>query len=793
LKAIPHHYNNFTRPEVYQVAPLKTFDTLSSKGFNMRYMPAPLLLFFVLVNLAGQTPVGTWSDHLNYNVAQSVTAGSEEVFASNGSSILVYNSQLAELRKLSKVNGLTETGISAIGYSEDTKTLVVGYNSANIDLVANNVVYNIPDIQQKFITGEKRINKIRTRGKYAYLACSFGIVVIDILKKEVHDTWYPVAGTSGEVLDITFGNGKVFAAGKGVFSGDLSNPGLSYSGNWNPVSSLPDPAGKYNLILYLNNNLFINLSDPFSGNDYIYRISSGNNLVISENGVRFTSLEPSSSGIIAASPGKVRFCNSDGIIQKTVNSYGWGPCNISGTIEKDGILWIADGSAGLVFSENLSSFMKLNLPGPVSDKAFHVTSLNGKSIVTGGGTTASWNGMSRSFQASVTGENNWDILEAAGITDPVRSAIDPTDPTHFFISTWGSGLLEFRNNVLEKRYIETNSPLQSAVPGQSVVKVFGLAFDKSGNLWVTQSGLSGSIKVLRPDGTWIVNPLTINSPLAGDIAIAGNGDKWIILPGGNGIFVLDDKNTPGIFTDDRSGRFTLTDADRKLVPNVYSLACDLDGNIWVGTDQGPYIYYNPGKVFTDEIIASRITVPRNDGTEYGDYMLATEKITSIAIDGANRKWIGTASSGVYLLSSDGATRLKHYNEENSPLFSNSVSSVSVDNKTGDVWFCTSKGLISIRENSNAGSEKFSGVYAFPNPVRNDFTGNVTITGLMRDTQVKITDVSGNLVYETTSDGGMATWDMTNRRGQRVSTGVYIAFCSSPDGKESTVTKILVIR
>jgi hypothetical protein len=760
----------------------------------MKNIPASLLLCFILLsNLGGQTPVGSWTDHLSYNAAQSVTAGTKEVFVSGGSSIMVYSRGQAELRKLSRVNGLSETGISAICYSEEAKTLVIGYNSANIDLVVNNVVYNIPEIRQKLMPGEKKINRIKTYGKYAYLACSFGIVVIDLVRKEVRDTWYPLQGTSGEILDITFGNGKIYAAGKGVYSGELSNPGLSYSGNWSLVNNLPDPAGKYNLVLFRNNSLYVNLSDPFSGSDYIYRISAGSNLILSENGIRFTSLEQSSNGFIVASSGKLRMYNTDDIIQRTVTSYGWGTCNISQAVEIDGILWIADGTSGLVYTENLSSFTRLYLPGPASDRSFHITSLNGKSIVTGGGITSAFNSMARPFQASVTENNSWNILEAGTVNDPVRSVIDPADPGHFFISTWGGGLLEFRGNELYKRYTETNSPLQSAVPGQSVVKVYGLAFDNSGNLWITQSGQTASIKVLKPDGSWIVNPLTISSQLAGDIVLAGNGFKWILLPPGNGIVVLDDNNTPGTFTDDRSRKFLLTDVDRKQVPNVYSLACDIDGNIWVGTDQGPYIYYNPGKVFTDDLTAFRITVPRNDGTDFGDYMLATEKITSIAIDGANRKWIGTASSGAYLLSADGATQLRHYNEANSPLYSDNISAVSVDNKTGDVWFCTSKGLISIRENATAGSEKFSGVYAFPNPVRNDFTGNVTITGLIRDTQVKITDVSGNLVYETTSDGGMATWDITNRRGERVSTGVYIVFCSSADGKESTVTKILVIR
>ena len=174
-----------------------------------------------------------------------------------------------------------------------------------------------------------------------------------------------------------------------------------------------------------------------------------------------------------------------------------------------------------------------------------------------------------------------------------------------------------------------------------------------------------------------------------------------------------------------------------------------------------------------DLKASRILIPRNDGTNLADIMLKTETITSIAIDGANRKWLGTAGSGAYLLSPDGKTQIKNFNIQNSPIFSDSIISLAVDNKTGDVWFGTSKGVQSYRGEATGGAEKFTRVLTFPNPVREDYSGNVTITGLIRDSQIKITDISGNLVYETVSEGGTATWDLTTYNGRRVATGVYL--------------------
>jgi ligand-binding sensor domain-containing protein len=290
-----------------------------------------------------------------------------------------------------------------------------------------------------------------------------------------------------------------------------------------------------------------------------------------------------------------------------------------------------------------------------------------------------------------------------------------------------------------------------------------------------------------------VNPVTVEAPTIGDLLITRSGQKWIILPRGNGLFILDDNNTPDYFPDDRYKKMLITDSESKVITYVYSLAEDLDGNIWVGTDQGPLIYYNPEKVLDENLKAFRIKIPRNDGSGLADYMLGTEVITSIAVDGANRKWLGTLSSGAYLLSPDGTTRLRNFNEANSPIFANSISSVAVDDRSGYIWFATSKGVISVRGDATAGKDKFSGVYSFPNPVREDFTGNVTVTGLMRDTQIRITDVSGNLVYKTVSDGGEASWDLTTYNGKHVATGVYLVFCASSDGSQSCVTKILVIR
>jgi hypothetical protein len=761
----------------------------------MKKVQVASLIILLSLELSGQTPVGSWSDHLVYNSANCVSAGTDDVFASTGASIIIYNKGLAELKKMTRINGLTETGIATITWSEEYKTLIIAYNSTNIDLLKNNIIYNIPDIYRKYIPGKKEINKIRTSGKYAYMACSFGIVVLDLNKKEIYDTWVPGNGTeNNEVWDIAFGNGKIYAATDiGVYSANVSDLGLSYFGNWNLLNLLPNPLGKYTALIFSGNRLYANLSDPASGGDHIYTYDGTSSLFSFTDGIFTKSFDTAASGFTVSSTSSINYYSPDGSLRKTISSYGWSVPDISQAIVDNSDIWIADLKSGLVRGENMSDFSVLTLPGPVSNNAFNITSTDGKTIICGGATDVAWNNQGRPMQVSIYEDNNWTSISSGTITDPMRAVTDPENNNHIFISTWGGGLLEYQNNNLVKQYTESNSPLQTIIPGRPYVRICGLAFDKSKNLWLTQTEVPGSIKVLKPDGTWVVNPITINAPTIGDIIITRTGQKWIILPRGYGLFILDDNNTPDIFSDDKSRKMLVQDTENQLISFVYSISEDLDGNIWVGTDQGPLIYYNPENVFDKEMKANRIKIPRNDGTNLADYMLKTETITSIAVDGANRKWIGTSGSGAFLLSSDGTTQLKNYNEQNSPLLSNSIVTIAVDNKTGEIWFGTSKGIQSVRGDATSGDEKFTKVYAFPNPVRDDFKGNVTITGLIRDSRIKITDVSGNLVFETISDGGQASWDLNTYNGKRVSTGVYLVFCSSKDGSQSYVTKILVLK
>ncbi|MFZ2338478.1 MAG: T9SS type A sorting domain-containing protein [Bacteroidales bacterium] len=745
---------------------------------------------FILFTLKGQTPVGSWTDHLNYNTAAGISGNADIIYSSTGASILVYEAGMNEIRKLSPVNGLSETGIASTGWSETNSTLIIAYTSLNIDLVRESSIENIPDIRNRFPYGQKKINRIRTRDNYAYLASGYGIIIADIVRKEIRDTWKPGQESGdNEVFDLAFGNGMVYAAtANGLWQADLQNQGLSYPGNWERVQGMPE--ARCNHVIFAGETLYCNMPGE-SGDDIVYAISKGVSVFSQSPGTINRSFDPAPDGFSISSSGSLRYYSSQGTLKKEISSYGWGQPDICQALILGNDIWIADRTHGTIQGKNMTGFTGLPVSGPASDKVAGITSEGGRTIICAGGTTGSWNGLKLPYMVSVHDGRKFVNIVSGSHTDAMRAVIDPTNPSRYFVSSLGGGLFLYENNILVKQFDSSNSPLQeSGTSGET--RVLGLAPDKTGNLWITQPDATAKIKVLKSDGTWETYPANINAPLAGDLVATSSGQLWIILPGGYGLFIIDDNGTPGIFTDDKTRKLTITDSDNRTINSAFSLAEDLDGSIWVGTGQGPVIYHNPEGVFDGDVRSSGIKVPRNDGSGLADYMLGTETITAIAVDGANRKWLGTLSSGAYLLSADGTTLLKNYNTSNSPMFSDSIAAVAINQLSGEVWFGTSAGTLSIRENATSGNESFSNVYSFPNPVREDFTGNVTITGLVRDTEVRITDISGNLVSETTSEGGQATWDLSTYNGRRVKSGVYLVFCAAGDGSESCITRIMVI-
>ncbi len=757
------------------------------------------VIFSASLLLNGQGAVGSWNDHLSYSSSYSLAAGGEKIYSSAGASLLVYDIRSGSSSPLSRVSGLNETAISHVAWCDAEETLIIVYRNTGVDLVRKGIITNIPDIKNKYIPGIKEIYGVNVSGSRALLSGTFGIVVIDVRGKYVADTWRPGPdGETNEVHETALLNDRVYAAtSRGIFSAPLNRSGLSYFGNWELLQGLPLPQSKYDKAAAAGSALFLSKPGSSSSPDSLFRLVPGQSagLITTAPAGSIRSLDGDGSDVFMSTTSSIVILSSQGTVTREITGYGWASANPSAATRHQQKFWIADASAGLVSTTDYSTFTSHTIAGPYTNNVADIRFEGENFYVTGGTVDNAWGNVYRPLQVFTGRGKTWisHILYGEADRDAMRVIADPDDASHFYVSSWGNGLYEFSDGIMKKNYNQYNSPLSSIRPGENFTRICGLAFDRSGNLWMTQSGVPGNLKALTPEGNWITTSINLNVPVAGDMITDRNEYIWAILPRGYGLLVYDPAGTPEITSDDRYLRLQVEDTEGHVMNNLFSINTDLDGNIWVGTDMGPAVFYNPAKVFTGGLTASRIKIPRNDGSGLADYLLGTETVTTIAIDGANRKWFGTMSSGAYLMSDDGKEQLIHFNSSNSPILSDNVVKIAVNGVNGEVWFGTSEGIVTFRGDATAGKEDYSGIYAFPNPVREDYEGVVTITGLVENSSVKITDVSGNLVYETTSLGGQVTWDLRNYRSARVATGVYLVFCSNEDGTLAKVTKMLVIR
>ena len=373
---------------------------------------------------------------------------------------------------------------------------------------------------------------------------------------------------------------------------------------------------------------------------------------------------------------------------------------------------------------------------------------------------------------------------------------DPFNSDHFFVGSWGGGLLEYQNDQFINRFTNKNSPLETALPNQPdepYVRIAGLDFDSQGTLWITNSEVAHNLHSLSPDGKWksFTLPEVASRYNVGQVLVNKYDDKWIAIMSGHDAYVVDK-------TGDQIKRLLVTsyfnNGENEIfnrMNDIYSIAEDNDGAIWIGTSKGVAVYNNPSRIWeSGSFYAMQPSLDLNDGLYHP--LLENETVTAIAVDGANRKWLGTKNSGVYLVSESGTEEILHFTSNDSPLFSDNITSLAINQKNGEVLIGTEQGLISYMGEAIEGKATYDSVFVYPNPVRETYDGPVTITNLIVNSEVKITDIAGNLVFRTTSVGGQAVWDGRNLNGNRVKTGVYLVFCNDELGEETHITKLLFI-
>jgi len=715
------------------------------------------------------------------------------VYCSTTGGLFYYNLEDHLLEKVSKVDGLSDNGVSAMRWSSELGTLILAYENSNLDIIRDGLVVNIPDIMKKQITGDKSIYDIYYQGQKAYLSTGFGIVVLNLEKDEISETY--LIGDNGQTLkvnQVTADESFLYAASdQGIRKGLLSDPFLVDYNAWELITDIPGFNGAFSAVSFFEDRLFAVSDDPGDEQDQVYYSSgsgwstypyfTGNLCHELLNQGQFLSLVDDTA---------VHLINDDFLVIQQL--FGTNPKSAS--LDHLGDLWLADYGRGLVTNQGGDNW-SIKPNGPYSTSVSDIESSRGVMQAVIGGVTASWNNVYATATLETFKEEKWSWVNSWDHRDLITLAIDPEDASHVFAGSWGAGLLEFKGKEFTN-YNETNSSLQTIIPGP-YVRIGGVELDPLGNLWMTNSNVAEPISVLKPDGTWKsfrVNNLISSYGALGDILVSKAGNKWVIVPRGNGLFAMDDNMTIDDPSDDIYKKVSVVDKYGKVITNdVHSFAEDHDGNLWLGTNQGVLVMYSPYRLFVDGFIyAQEILIPRNDGSGYADPLLGTQVVTAIEVDGANRKWIGTHGGGAYLVSEDGLVELEQFNANNSPLLSDVITDICVDGESGEVFIGTEKGIISYKGEALQGVTSYNNVVVYPNPVRESYDGPVAIKGLLENTTVKIADMGGNLVFETESLGGQAIWDGNNFNGERVATGVYMIYLNSANGEFSHVTKVLFI-
>lgn len=759
--------------------------------------------------------IGEWRDHYPYNKAIGVANAGDKVYCITEGGMFFYSKSDNSLERISKINGLSDVEYSAIDYNPVSKAVIIVYKNANIDLIGSDgKITNIADIKRASIIGNKTINGIYIKDKYAYLACGFGIVVLDTERKEISETYYIGAGGGlVNVYDITTTATHIFASAQGgVYYAPL-NGNLTNSIAWTKFSGFPN--GPYNTIASFNGKVYVNYakilsSAPAWNQDTVYVYS--NNMwskIPSSYGASYWKLRPAGNELMAVRNNDVAFFDTVHVKTNIIYGYtfGWPSPKDASYDAATRMTWIADLRYGLVEALNTWENKNHLTNGPDaslmnrSSGAFRMAAAPNSVCFIPGNITAEWNntytfGSYSCFEnetwRSVDGDNYPGFMRGDSLIDFVAVEIHPAIPGKVFIGTWGRGLLEFDNYTLTRNYNQyNNSSTLTPRPGNDKwLGVAGLDFDKDNNLWVTNAFVTNGISVKRANGTWqsySLAPHVSSVTEIGPVMADRLGQKWIILPRGKGMIVFDEKQPSGA----QSKKLTTSAGSGALPsPEVLSIAEDKDGEIWLGTDKGIAVIYTPENVFGTGSFDAQQIIIQQDG--HYQVLLETEAISAIAVDGANRKWIATQNAGVFLMSPDGTQEIHHFDASNSPLPSNHVTSIVIEPASGEVFIGTEKGVVSYKGTATEGGDNFDGVYAFPNPVKPGFEGTIAIKGLVADAEVKITDIAGNLVYSTRAEGGQATWNGHSLNGDKARSGVYMVFCSDSEGKKTYVTKILIV-
>jgi hypothetical protein len=766
-----------------------------------------LCLLFIASISYGQVGTGQWRLHIPNRNCIDVVESNNIIFAAYENGILEYDIAASETSVWDNVNSLSDIKIACLSKSTYDNSIFIGYINGNIDKIKDNNVTNIPAIKLAQLTGSKKINKIVEYKQFMYVATDFGIVKIDPLKNEVKDSYFPTMDNS-PILDVCFKNDSIFAlTSSKLLKASAANIALADFSQWILESKLPVlTQNSYNEIESINNEIYVLFQHDDIGKDSIFKIkqSSVELVINSANNLEIYSINNINGRINVNFNGGFYIFNSDNTIFKDCFQYTFNSeVNINMAIESNNFIWLADSKNGLVkFSDNWNN-EKIYLEGPPKDQFYSMDSYGGNVVIAGGGLSDKTEQFSGSGIYTFIDEK-WDLKDRGNMTlwnqkyiwDFVGVAINPTNQKEIAVATYSRYPLSIlaEGNQVTDTFNNYNSIIQKTSLNNGSSYLSDIQYDSKGNLWMFNGYSSNPLIVYTKEKTWTsfnLGSSAINK-FTKDIAIDENDNKWLTIDG-VGIIAYNDNATISDKSDDKL-KIINDGGTSGALPStsVNAIAFDLTNNLWIGTDNGFAILYNTSNVFdaaVGDYNAQRIKLEFEGNVEY---LLGNTNITDIEIDGANRKWLATANTGIFLLSSDGLEIIQHFTEDNSPLISDNIIDLEMNQKTGEIFIITDKGLVSYRSDASEGADDYSQVTVFPNPARPDFNGLITIQGIKADSDIKITDVSGNLVFKTTSNGGTATWNGKTVEGERVKSGVYLIWTAVNEGKGRKVGKVVVI-
>ncbi|MDR1221769.1 MAG: hypothetical protein LBL07_02665 [Tannerella sp.] len=768
------------------------------------YLITGILSILFPQTLTGQT-WKNWETHLAYYEATGIAETNDRVYVLANGSLWSYGKEDAEIRTYSKQTGLSDSDIRLIKYSPENQTLIIVYQNGNIDLQDKDGVSNMPDLKNNLNIQSKNVNDIYLHNGIAYISADFGIMALNLSRKEILDTY-----KTDSTKSVCIRNDTIYASTKNGLIKASINDNLPDLNNWKEKK--------------LDTGIFeekdIKYMCLFRENLFFCVINKGVFYETPEGEFKTLTAQIYIRNITVQAGQLLTYTSEDLSIYADPDHYAVvniGQINDVASLREDGKYWVATGTNGLIGMERGSDgrFTKtvsdITINSPKRNyNAFMTVFNNKKLLITGGDRTTarSWrpgtfmvyneDGRWYNFDEMIVNEKVYPVIGNYS-RDYMGVAADPDDENHYFIATYGEGVIELKDNEFVKLHNLDNSTLKSVyghTPNPTNVRTGSVCFDKDKNLWVTNCLVENTINVLKANGEWtsLYYPEIRVADKIDKICIRSNGHKWVNVPE-SGIFVFDDRGTVDDTSDDEFNFFaSFRDAQSSTGASIgaglyLSMAEDRSGTMWIGTNIGLLKCSTPSRAITDpdNLSCSR---PVRDGEAY---FLSGESVTAIAVDADNQKWIGTSSQGVFLINDDGSETICNFTTDNSPLLSNAIKSIAINDRTGEVFFGTDNGLVSYSSGVKSGAAPFSDVYAFPNPVRPDYSDKVTVTGLTNNATVKITDINGNLIYQGRAIGNQMTWNCRNATGNRVATGIYLVIAATSDASESVVTKIAVVK